>query len=193
MYTTLNDIADHIKQRGRQRRQRPVLIAVEGFGGAGKTTFAENLRTMLGDAYVVSIDDFIVKERIADASWDSGVFDRRRLEDQVLRPLYAGQRTQYQKLIWDTEMLSKPVVIPDTAYVIVEGISVYHPDISHYYDYKIWIHAPIEAASDRGRSRDKGNENEQHWGVWADNDRIYQEKYHPEWMADFIYDNTYLI
>lgn len=189
---TLETIAEKIKQF-QPTLDRPVLIAVEGFGGAGKTTFANNLAKHLKHAYVVSMDDFIIKDRIEEASWDNGVFDRRRLEAQILKPLREGREARYQKLIWDSETLSDPVTVPHVRYVIIEGITSYHSDIAHYYDIKIWIHAPIEVAAERGKSRDAGNENEAKWGIWANNDRIYQEKYHPEKQADFIYDNTYLV
>lgn len=189
---TLETIAEKIKQFQSTPRG-PVLIAIEGFGGAGKTTFANQLAKLLKDAYVISIDDFIIKDRIDKASWDDGVFDRSRLEAQVLKPLREGREARYQKLIWDSETLSDPIAIPHVRYVIVEGITSYHPDIAHYYDVKIWIHAPIEVAVERGKSRDAGSENAAKWGIWANNDRIYQEKYHPEKQADFIYDNTYLV
>ena len=189
---TLEIIAEKIKQL-QAGPHSPVLIAIEGFGGAGKTTFANNLAKVLKDTYVVHIDDFIIKDRIDTASWDDGVFDRARLEAQVLKPLRGHQKARYQRLIWDTETLSELVTIPNARYVIVEGITSYHPDIAHYYDVKIWVHAPIEVAVERGKSRDSGNENEAKWGIWANNDRIYQEKYHPERQADFIYDNTYLV
>gem|GEM_PF-4860923 len=28
--------------------------------------------------------------------------------------------------------------LPGSRYVIIEGISSYHPNIAHYYDYKVW-------------------------------------------------------
>lgn len=154
---------------------------------------AEKLKRLLGDAYVVSIDDFIVKERIAEASWDNGVFDRERLEMQVLKPASNGERVRYQRLIWETEELSDFLEIPRVKYIIVEGISAYHPDIASYYDFKLWIDTPLKVAQQRGRIRDGTNENAQHWGIWANNDAIYKEKYHPEKEADFIFDNTYLV
>lgn len=189
---TLEIIAERIKQL-QLASDSSLIIGIEGFGGAGKTTVAGRLKNLLGDAFVVSIDDFIIKERIADASWDSGVFDRKRLETQVLLPLSEDERARYQKLIWDTEELSDYVEIPKVAYVIVEGISSYHPDIAHYYDVKIWVDAPPKIAKERGRIRDADTENAQHWGIWANNDAIYKEKYHPEKEADFIFDNTYLV
>lgn len=188
-----NSELDDILSRIKSIEKRRVLIAIEGFGGAGKTTFAGKLTKLLKSAYVVSVDDFIIKERIEEASWDNGVFDRTRLEEQVLKPLQTGKRARYQKLLWEEESLSEFITIPDVRYVIIEGITSYHPDIAHYYDVKVWVHAPIEVATGRGVSRDLGNENESKWGVWANNDLIYQEKYHPETHADFIFDNTYLV
>lgn len=189
---TLEAIAEKIKQF-QPPPSGQVLIAIEGFGGAGKTTIADKLRGLLDDAFVVSVDDFIIKERIADASWDSGVFDRGRLETQVLLPISAGERAYYQKLIWETEELSDFIEVPRVKYVIVEGISSYHPNIASYYDFKIWVDTPPKIAKERGRARDADSENAQHWGIWANNDIIYKEKYHPEKEADFIFDNTYLV
>ncbi|HEX7368067.1 MAG TPA: hypothetical protein VF261_00215, partial [Candidatus Saccharimonadales bacterium] len=68
----------------------------------------------------------------------------------------------------------------------VEGISCYHPDIARYYDYKIWVDTSIETAKERGRARDGNNENAQYWDLWAENDLRYQQKYHPEQVADFV-------
>src|SRR5882757_7772197 len=167
-----------------------VLIAIEGFGGSGKTTFAEQLRNALGSAYIVNIDDFIVKEKITEPSWDKGGFDRKRLEQQVLVPATSQQPVSYQELIWETNTLSEPKVVPPVDYIIVGGISSYHPDIAHYYDYKIWVDTPMDIAKERGRTRDGSNENAQHWDLWAENDLHYQQSYHPEQVADFTIQNT---
>ncbi|HEY4963902.1 MAG TPA: hypothetical protein VIH90_04365 [Candidatus Saccharimonadales bacterium] len=187
----IDDVVKTIKDS--KTVNRPVLIGVEGFGGSGKTTFAERLSTALASSYVVNIDDFIVKEKLIESSWDKGGFDRERLEQQVLIPASAQQPVSYQELIWETNSLSKPKIVPSVDYLIVEGISSYHPDIAHYYDYKIWINTPIEVAKQRGQVRDKGNENEDKWDMWAENDLRYQRKYHPELMADFIVENSLTI
>jgi uridine kinase len=44
----------------------PVLIDIEGFGGSGKTTFAGKLGKVLGNTYIVHIDDFIIKEKLGE-------------------------------------------------------------------------------------------------------------------------------
>ena len=161
-------------------RQRAVLIAIDGYGGSGKSTFAMKLRTALSSAFVFNIDDFIVKEKITDSSWDKSVFDRNRLEQQVLLPASRGEQIRYQRLIWQSNSLSEPIVVPDVDYLIVDGISSYHPGIASYYDHKIWIDTPIEVARERGRARDAGKENAQHWDRWAKNDLLYQMPFlHP--------------
>jgi len=168
---------------------KPILIGIEGFGGSGKTTVADILAGRLGDAYVVHIDDFIVKEKITDPSWDTGGFDRKRLEEQVLKPATSGRAITYQKLIWQSNTLSDYVTIPQSKYLIVEGISSYHPDIRDYYDYTLWVDTPMAIAKERGHARDGSNENADHWDLWTENDRRYQQKYHPEQAADFMYSN----
>jgi uridine kinase len=185
----IETIADEIKQRSFYQSNDPVLIAIEGFGGSGKTTIAGKLKNQLQDASIVCIDDFIIKDRLAQASWDSGVFDRDRLERQVLSPARHHQKIRYQKLVWDGDTLSDFITIPHVRYLIVEGISSYHPDIARYYDYKIWVNTPIEIAKERGFMRN----NAQQWGVWANNDLIYQQTYHPEKQADFVVDNQHAL
>ena len=187
MYISVLEIADKIKNQ--VGFKRPKLVGIEGFGGSGKTTLANQLGSALGNAYVVNIDDFIVKEKLTEPSWDKGEFDRGRLEQQVLIPASKGERVSYEELLWETNKLSTPKFIPDVDYLIVEGISCYHPDIAHYYDYKIWVDTPIEIAKVRGRLRDAGNENADKWDLWADNDLAYQQKYHPELLADFTIRN----
>lgn len=184
---TVEKIAATIKSRP---GTFPILIGIEGFGGSGKTTFANKLKDTLGNSYVVSIDEFIVKEKITESSWDKGGFDRDRLERQVLKPAKSGMSIQYQELLWEKNTLSEPKIVPAVDYLIIEGISCYHPDIAHYYDHKVWINTPMKLAKQRGHARDGSNENAQHWDLWAENDLRYQKKYHPEKSADFVFDNS---
>ena len=184
----INDVVTAI--RAKKIDHHPILIAIEGFGGSGKSTVANKLAALLENAFVINIDDFIIKENITNNDWDKQAFDRQRLEDQVLKPASESRPITYKRLLWDTNTLSNPITVPEVDYLIVEGISSYHPSIAKYYDYKIWVDVPIDVAKTRGKSRDAGNENEQHWELWAENDLAYQQKHHPEQMADFVILNS---
>jgi uridine kinase len=186
---TIQEVAKSIQQ-SRSDLQKPILIAIDGFGGSGKSTIANKLAELLGSAYVIPIDDFIVKERLLELSADEVLFDRKRLEQEVLIPARSGERIAYQRLEWVSNTLNEPIQVPVIDYLIIEGISSTHPDSAKYFNYKIWIEAPIEVAKQRGQQRDAGNENEEHWDTWAANDQKYQEKHHPEQSADFVIDNS---
>jgi uridine kinase len=184
----IDEVSNYIQHPAGMNRS--ILIGIEGYGGSGKTTLANKLAGALENAHVINIDAFIIKEKVTEPSWDNGAFDRNRLEQQVLLPASQGQKVSYEALLWESNSLSTPKVVPDVDYLIVEGISCYHPDIAHYYDYKIWVATPIEISKERGRARDRGNENAQYWDIWAENDVAYQQKYHPERVADFTVDNA---
>lgn len=96
---TVKEIAATIRSKP---NPSTILIGIEGFGGSGKTTFANELRDALGNSFVVSIDEFIVKEKITEPSWDNGGFDRDRLERQVLKPAKSGRSIHYQELLWES-------------------------------------------------------------------------------------------
>ena len=184
---TIEQIATNIQQRGGETV--PMLIGMEGYGGSGKTTLAQKLAALLGDACVIGMDDFIVQDKLAEPSWDGGAFDRDRLERQVLQPAGRGQPIAYQRLDWATNTLSNPITIPSVTYVIVEGISAYHPSIERYYDFKIWVNTSLATARARGQARDGSSVNAAYWDLWARNDIAYQKQYHPERRADFVIEN----
>ncbi len=188
MMMNVDDIAREIKKV--DKSNKPVLIAIEGFGGSGKSTTARKLKGAVGRAYVVKTDDFIIKEKLTLVSPDMECYDLERLEKQVLASAHQGAAITYQILDWVTNKLGEPVQIPAVDYIIVEGITAYFPTIDKYYDYKIWIDAPIDVANQRGKKNDAGTENEQYWDLWSKNDLAYREKYQPEQRADFVIDNS---
>src|SRR5439155_15487243 len=114
----------------------PVIVAISGFGGSGKTTLAEALGNALRDAAVVGVDDFI-KGRLNERSEDWSSFDRSRLEKQVLEPVRRGQPARFQRYDWGRDTLGEWVTLLPPNYLIVAGIGVLHPDLMKYLDYGI--------------------------------------------------------
>lgn len=168
----------------------PILIAIEGYGGSGKSTLAEKIKSLLPNTEIIKIDSFIIKEKAKNAEPWEEVFDRKRLEKQVLTPASLGQAITYQRLDWAKNELGPNIVLPQVKYLIIDGITSYHPEIERYYDLKIWLNTPIDIAKQKGQLRDKNNENALLWDKWAQCDLNYQEKYHPEQRASFVIENN---
>ncbi len=182
------EIAKVIRQKARMRR--PVLIAIEGYGGSGKSTLAGKLKQLLPNCEVIEIDSFILKDKAQNTEPWEKVFDRRRLEEQVLGPARTGETIRYQRLDWASNKLGTDIFVSEADHIIIEGITSYHPSLEHYYDFKIWVDTPIEVAKKRGQLRDSDNENASLWDKWAQCDLAYQKSYHPEERADFIIRNN---
>lgn len=181
------DISERIKSL--KKDNKTLLVAIEGYGGSGKSTLAEKLKHILPASEVIKIDSFIIKDKAQKGEAWEEVFDRKRLEKQVLQPASLDLAISYQALDWAKNELQQNITLPSLEYLIIDGISSYHPDIEHYYGFKIWVDTPIGTAKQRGQMRDSDNENAKLWDSWARCDLAYQQKYHPEKRADFVVSN----
>src|SRR5260370_40485372 len=83
------------------------VIAIDGLGGAGKSTLAARLSPALGHAPIVHTDDF--------ASWDEPLEWWPRFLDEALRPLAAGTSARYRRYDWDRHELGDWVETPTAA------------------------------------------------------------------------------
>lgn len=166
-----------------------LLVAVDGPGGAGKSTFAAALACALAaggrSAALVPLDDFLVKERSFDDSWERS-WDRARLVDEVLAPLRRGEPVAWRRLEWWSNTLSDPIVLPAAEVVVVEGITALHPALRRWWDLAIWLEVPIELAAARGLARDIAAGHEHDWPRWAANDRRYRAEHDPVAAADLV-------
>lgn len=170
-------------------RPRPVVVGIDGAGGAGKSTLAAALAARLPGVVVIPIDDYIVKERVNDDAWDA-VWDRVRLVAEVLEPFRAGLPVAHRRLEWDRNTLSDPIPLPAGDVLVVEGITTLHPDLADYVDVRVWVETDPALALERGRRRDAGNENEARWDAWAGNDAVYRATHRPHAGADVVVDGT---
>jgi uridine kinase len=172
---------------------RPTVVAVSGFGGSGKTTFAKMLGDKL-DAPVVGVDAF-QKPGSFDSQyslWEIMDFDR--LEHQVLRPFLSKDSViSYENFDPKIESISEIIKFKNNGIVIVEGVGLFRPELSSYLTYKIWIDLPIKEAIARGKKRDREeyhNPTDELWdGIWKENDLDYYETFKPAEIADFILKN----
>ena len=140
-------------------------MAIDGPGGAGKSTFASLLSSELGGAPIVHTDDF--------ASASDPIDWWPRLRDQVIEPLDAGRRARYQRSDWSTNSLAEWVDLDPAPVVIVEGVTAARKEWRHHLQFIIWVETPQAERLRRGLARD-GDDAVEDWEAWgAAEDRHY--------------------
>lgn len=121
------------------------LVAVDGPGGAGKSTLAEQLSAACG-ATLLHTDDF--------ASWDDQFDWWARFEQQVLEPLSAGRVGRYQRYDWTARAMAEWHDVSPPRILIVEGVSSAREAVRDRLSLAIWVETPPKVRLARGLDRD---------------------------------------
>ncbi len=141
------------------------LVAIDGFGGAGKSVFAGRLSGALGGAPVVHTDAF--------ATWDDQFDWWSRLERELLAPLADGRAARFRATDWSTGRDGPIVEVAPEPVVILEGVSSGRRAVSDRLTDLIWIEADPDVRLGRGIERD-GEAKRDQWRVWmAEEDKHF--------------------
>lgn len=152
------------------------MVAVDGHGGAGKTTFAERLAAALGGVQVAHTDDF--------ASWDDPVDWWPRCISALLEPLSRGEAARYEVTAWNG--IPRPAVeILPAELVILEGVTSSREAFRQYLSGAIWVETPREVCLARGLARDGEHMREQ-WEAWLAAEDAYIAREDPLARADLV-------
>lgn len=126
---------------------RPLLAAIDGRSGVGKSTLARELAAATRAAVIEGDDFFAGGTGIRSDSAPSraeACLDRPKLR-AVLDQLRSGRSAAYRPFDWqafDGSLRIAPVIIEARRVLIVEGVYASHPEFADLLDLKILLLAP---------------------------------------------------
>jgi uridine kinase len=158
------------------------VVAIDGYGGSGKSELADRLARRLGNATVVRADDF-ARPNVPGWEW-------ARMHAQVLDPLANNRPARYQRYDWDADEPAEWHDVPVGGTLIVEGVSSMRDELGRYWDFAIWLDCPYGLRLQRGVERD-GEAMRSKWtDVWMPEEDAYFNARRPDLEADVVIDST---
>lgn len=140
----------------------PVIIAVDGRSGAGKTTLAVELAAALRAHHKVSL--FHLEDIYP--GWDGLAAGIERYVSTVLAPLGRGEAATWTSWDWDNHYDGDTRVTLPAEIVIVEGVGAAAEAARPLLDAVIWAESPDDVRRTRALDRD-GATYEPYWDQWA--------------------------
>ena len=186
--------------------RRPVLVAVDGADGAGKTEFADALGAALTERgrLVVrgSIDDFHHPRahrhelgRTAETVWARS-FDHDALRRELLEPWRRGPGSAYRRrwhdLDTDEYVDEAATSVPERGVLLVDGVFAQRPELVDAWELVVWLEAPAAVRVARMAARDgtvaevAAPDQQRYLGA----QQIYYEACDPAGRAAVVIDNS---
>jgi uridine kinase len=184
------------------KKKNPLIIAMDGGSGSGKSTFAHHFAKQL-NAVVVPLDDFYAAD-IPNKKWDtftikerlSQIFHWERLVVTAITPLLKGNNASWTT--YDFSSIQEDgtykqrldiQTIPPSSIIIIDGAYSTSPAIIEFVDITILIDVPIEERHKRLSNRESLiflNEWHQRWDSVED---YYFNEIRPKEFFDFVIEN----
>lgn len=169
----------------KMQQKRPLLIAIDGCCGSGKTHLAALLKTLF-PCRVFHTDHYYLPIERRAADWQqqpAGNMDLERLQTEVIQPAQAGA-TVYQR-IFDcaAQQLGQPQTVEPAPLSVVEGSYCLHPQLADAYDLRVFLTCSEQEQKARLQTRE-GTYFEMFERVWIPMERRYHVQcdplsYHP--------------
>jgi ABC-type cobalamin/Fe3+-siderophores transport system ATPase subunit len=160
---TLSDVVRRLRAAAPGVTGRPLVVAIDGRGGAGKTTLVERLRAIVPASGVVHTDDI---------AWHHAFFDwGDLLVENVLRPLQRGEAVGFRPSAWAEHDRAGSIQVPaGTDVVWVEGTGIIREEFAAWIDASIYLQGDLDEQERRLTARD--------------GDSVAQQRHIAAWLAE---------
>lgn len=150
---------------------RSVLL-IDGGSGSGKTSLAHQIAAAVGDAVVVSLDDFY-------PGWSGLAAGSRMVVEDVLG------RGGFRRWDWDAGRPGEWVAVPPAGVWIIEGCGALTPGSRALTDAALWLEADAGVRKARALARD-GGAFDPWWDHWAAQEAEHWARHEPWRLADVV-------
>jgi len=194
------------------KKDTPILVAINGKDGSGKTTMADVLADFLAsrtsrEIIRISVDDFMNSRAVRYTPSESAgrgcydyTFNFDAFINSVLQPLQPNETWEYRTKVFDhatdSESLSPIKKATKDAIVIIDGVFLYKQALVNYWDLKVLLATDDETVIERGARRDTERlgsyevARQKYIDRYIASQTIYYNEESPEKRADIIIDNN---
>ena len=179
------------------KTKRPLLVAIDGRSGTGKSTFTNQLERQI-KCIVVRGDDFYSGGSLEE--WNRRTpreeaelcIDWQRLKEKALLPLLSGQKTEWHPFNWKTmQGFSNDIVCKNPRDIILlDGAYSTRPELLDLIDITVLITCREDLRRERLLQRE-GEEFVSEWhSVWNEAEKYYYSEVRTPDMFDLVVDTS---
>lgn len=125
----------------------PVVVAVDGRSGAGKTTVAAELADRMPGSIVVHTDD---------VAWNHSAFGwDQLLVENLLEPVVNGVPVDFTPPAWTEHGRQGSIgLLAGASVLLLEGVGASRKALTPWLDATVWVQSDVVEARERGVARD---------------------------------------
>ncbi len=167
------------------------LIGVDGFCGAGKTTFAKFLQNFFSKnslkSTIIHLDNFIKEKKYRSIYATLHDYDILRVKKELLLPLRDGQVTNFRLYDWDSDSFKDSISLKPKDIIIIEGVNSCDKEIKKFFDICIFINTKKELREKRVALR--GDFTKEEFRHWSKSEKDLFNNRDIEKYYDFVYNS----
>ncbi len=170
----------------------PVVLALDGRCGSGKTTMAAALAEQFPDSIVLHTDDFYLPPADRVPGWEQtpcANMDLARLRDEVLAPARAGKPVLYRAYSCRESTCLPVRQLAPQPLVILEGSYSHHPLLAPHEAFRVFVTCSKAEQASRLQARE-GDRYPDFAARWVPLEEAYFTQHNIEDAADFVMDTT---
>ena len=175
-----------------QKPTKPLVLALDGRCGSGKTTLADGLTRQFPASIVLHTDDFYLPPTQRVRGWEKtpcANMDLIRLRDEALRPAYEGQPVLYRAYSCQAGAYQPVQELAAQPLVILEGSYSHHPLLAGYETLQVFVTCSREEQTRRLQARE-GERYANFAARWIPLEEGYFAQYRIEETTDLAVDTT---